>query len=337
MLRHMFADTEVWPYIQTHQARANGRAAYFVIKGHYLGRSFSAVIRARAETTLASIRYDGRSQRFTFEVFLSRMEHAFNDLPDGEVPDERKIHILMRAIQDPRMAVARATVLADPNLCIDYLQAVNFLLDYNQRYAANTDQGNNRRLASAGRGGRGNQGGRGRGNGGRGGRGGGRGGRGSGRGGRGGGRGRGGRNGVLFDPNHPHRNYTQTEWAQLSNEQREQVRAARQRHNEARGRTAAAVGTGGNNGGNNNGNNGNNNGDAAQIAAQAAAQVIAQLQIAPQPAAAPVAQPAPQLQLPPLPQHAHAAVAAVGTQRTVGAVARQPGPGLGGMMSRRGH
>ena len=112
---------------------------------------------------------------------------------------------------------------------------------------------------------------------------------------------------------------------------------ARQRHNEARGRTAAAVGTGGNNGGNNDGNNGNNNGDAAQIAAQAAAQVIAQLQIAPQPAAAPVAQPVPQLQLPPLPQHAHAAVAAVGTNRTVGAVARQPGPGLGGMMSRRGH
>ena len=95
-------------------ARANGRAAYFVIKGHYLGRSFSAVIRARAETTLASIRYDGRSQRFTFEVFLSRMEHAFNDLPDGEVPDERKIHILMRAIQDPRMAAARALCWQTP-------------------------------------------------------------------------------------------------------------------------------------------------------------------------------------------------------------------------------
>ena len=72
----------------------------------------------------------------------------------------------------------------------------------------------------------------------------------------------------------------------------------------------------------------------ATIAAHAAAQVIAQLQAAPPaPVAAP--QPAPLANLPPLPAHAHAAVAAVGTDRTVGAVGRAPQAGLGGMMSRR--
>ena len=217
-----------------------------------LEQIFTVTIRANAESIIANARFTGQSRNFTLERFLSQLQGAWNDLPEEEVSEERKLSVLMRALQAPELAATKQTILATPGLRGDYDAAVNLLTENHIRIRENargaqrgvgaTDTTGNRggqaRDARRMRGGGRPQGGR---HGGRGGgRFGGRGGRG-----RGNSRGRGRGAGRTYNPRSPGRYYSHEEWARLTDEQRAQVRAARdqqQRNNNQVAAYAAQVG-----------------------------------------------------------------------------------------------
>ena len=244
-IRAIFFDTDAYPYIRRYERARNGRAAYFAIKGHYLGTTFTVTIRANAESIIANARFTGQSRNFTLERFLSQLQGAWNDLPEEEVSDERKLSVLMRALQAPELAATKQTILATPALRGDYDAAVNLLTENHIRVRENARgaaRGVGATETTGGRnGGRGNQfrdarrmRGGGRPNGGR------HGGRGGGRfGGRGGRGGRGGGRGGRYNPRNPGRYLSTEEWRNLTPEQRAQVRAARDQTQQANSQVAA--------------------------------------------------------------------------------------------------
>ena len=227
MLRHVTHGGPGWNWISVYARRQDGREAYLSFKRHYLGESFTARTVAAADRTLETIFYDGKARNFTFENFSEKLTKAFTELGENEEPysDTKKVRKLLAAIADPALNAAKTTVLATPNLRSSYDEALNFLAE-----VADTQkqmQSRHRNISSL-RGGTPGRGGPGRG--GRGGRG--NGGRGRGQGGRGGNNQR-----SAFDKRDPGRTYSPQEWKTLSEDERAQVRTAR----DSRKRKAAAL------------------------------------------------------------------------------------------------
>lgn len=190
-------------WVQSFLRTCDGRSAYFAMKQHYLGESFTARLRANADRLMDSTFYDGRSHGFTFERYCETLQQAFT------------VRILMLGIRDDRLATAKSQVTATPELKATFDGAVNFISQFldERRALQNQAMGPPRNVSvtNVRGGGRHNDNGRGRG----GGRGNGRGGfgRNNGRGGYGcnNGRGRGGgrSNGnTVLD-----RYYSQEEWS----------------------------------------------------------------------------------------------------------------------------
>ena len=82
-----------------------------------------------ADATLESIYWSGKARNFTWESFVSRLTSAFADLEEhGEgKTDEEKVRKLIRAIRDPRLAVAKSVVQADPRYNEHYQEAINYI------------------------------------------------------------------------------------------------------------------------------------------------------------------------------------------------------------------
>ena len=74
VIRAVFHNTEAFPFIERFEVTFNGRQAWFTLKGHYLGRSFTATIRANAETILEKAHFTGRAKNFSLDRFLSILD-----------------------------------------------------------------------------------------------------------------------------------------------------------------------------------------------------------------------------------------------------------------------
>lgn len=241
VIRHVTHEGPAWSWVQSFVRTCDGRSAYFAMKQHYLGESFTARLRANADRLMDSTFYDGRSRAFTFERFCETFQQAFTDIESTgeEILEQRKVRILMTAIRDERLATAKSQVTATPELKATFDAAVNFISQFLDERRSITNQGMNpprnvsvMNAAVPGRG-------RGRGGGGRGnfGRGGGRNngrggfGRNNGRGGYGRNNGRGSSSAMSVSDKY----YTPQEWAQLSPEHQQRVRDLRQNRDRQRG------------------------------------------------------------------------------------------------------
>lgn len=231
VIRHVTHEGPAWSWVQSFLRTCDGRAAYFAMKQHYLGESFTARLRANADRLLDTTFYDGRSRAFTFERFFETLQMAFTDIESTceEISEQRKVRILMLGIRDERLATVKSQVTATPELKATFDAAVNFISQFLDQRQSIANQGMNppRNVSVLNA----NPGGRGRG--GRNGGGRGRGGRNNGRGGYGRNNGRGnGRNGrgSISD-----KYYTPQEWAQLTPEHQQRVRDLRQNRDRQRG------------------------------------------------------------------------------------------------------
>ena len=246
IIRTVFFDTPVYEMIRNCQRQKNGRRAWFILYDHYLGESYQLRQRAKANTILSKCFYDGRSRNFTLDDYFTRLQSAFNDLPDDEMPNQRKMEIMLKGLRDPTLAATKNTITATPRLNSDYRLSIDYIAEQDDRLRQDRAQKAGQRNIAGLDVGAGVGPGRGRGRGfhrgGRGGRGPGR-GR-FGRGGRGGhGRGRGSGRGTVFNPRNPGRYYQPHEWRALTKEQRDQARKARPMHQQqqqARAFAAAA-------------------------------------------------------------------------------------------------
>ena len=226
IIRTMCHGGPAWSWVQIHARTQDGREAYFSLKRHYLGPSYQAKIKARADKILETTFYDGKARNFTFEKFGERLEGAFTDLQTHgeEITEARKIRVFLRGIRDPSLAHAKSQVMATENLNTSFERAFNYVSEFVD--SKDSMQSSLRQISALTGSGRGSGRGRGRGSG-RGGRGRGRSG-GRGYGGRGRGRGSSNNGRSSFDSRNPGRYYSPAEWETLTMEQRQQARDSRE-------------------------------------------------------------------------------------------------------------
>ena len=180
-----------------------------------MGLTFQARLRSKADQTLETTYYDGTKRHFSFEKYAETLQRAFVDLQSTqeEVSEERKVHVLLNGILDPRLEAAKNQVIASEHLQSTFEIATNFLnwaLDSKISYST-VNCKSRISTVTTGRGGGHNS----------------RRGRGGGRGGQGFGRGKG--KGKIW-----HDYYTNEEWQQLTAPQKQQVRDQRAERNKCR-------------------------------------------------------------------------------------------------------
>ena len=138
----------MWPFLQSYQPSKDGRQGYFAAHDHYLGQSYQLRTRAKANTIIARCFYDGCSRNFTLDKYFSKLRSAFNDLPDNEVPTQRKMEIMLHGLRDSTLAATKNTVTATPRLNTSYELAVNYIMEQDDRLCQDRAQrGNQRNIA----------------------------------------------------------------------------------------------------------------------------------------------------------------------------------------------
>ena len=120
--------TEAWALILQFKGTSNGRAAYFALKGQYLGVDVQMVMLKTSEDTLRKITFDGRNRNFPFETFIARLREAFEHMgANNQLSEERKVMKLLEAWNVTALSHVDATVQNDPVLRGNFDNAVNFL------------------------------------------------------------------------------------------------------------------------------------------------------------------------------------------------------------------
>jgi hypothetical protein len=239
MIRHVTHGTDAWAFVKAFARTQDGRAAFFALKGQYMGTDFVNKVKLSADAALETLHWNGKAKNFTWEKFISRLTSAFADLADNGEPktEGEKVRRLLRAINDPTLNVAKAVVQGNPNYSDDFMAATAYLAG--QLSAAESIQTNKRNISQVtttpgerggrGRGRFGTRGGPGRSPNNRGGRG------------RTGGRGRGGRGGGRYSQSgHLISNggYPYAVWSTFTEQEKSQVYQLRDQQEERR-RTAA--------------------------------------------------------------------------------------------------
>jgi hypothetical protein len=205
IIRNTVKDGPGWDWIKRLEAQEDGRSAYFQIRDHFVGASYSESILDDANNRILNTFYDGKSRNFTFEDYCTRLKGAYTDLYNHGEPKEHTAQVreFLRGIRDPRLDNAVKVVKGHPDTlgatmdaAIAYMQ---LFVDPNEK--ERTKPGT-RTISEVNQdGGDGANGGR------------------------NGGKGKGKE--KVFDPNNPNQNYTKRQWHQLTEEQKNKVREAR--------------------------------------------------------------------------------------------------------------
>ena len=127
-LRSKCHGTTAWTTIVAFQTTKNGRQAFLALLGQFLGADAKSLLLKRAERTLDSITFDGRSRNWTFDKFVGRLRESFIDLgPENQLTEERKVNKLMQAWQVSTLAHLGAVVSSNPAFRSNFNNCVNFL------------------------------------------------------------------------------------------------------------------------------------------------------------------------------------------------------------------
>ena len=134
MLLHVFSgNTTVFGWIRSFRNVRNGRGAYFAIRTRYMGADFQNRIKAKADRTLQSTFYDGKSRNFTLDACTSRLNDAFTDLGENGEPvsEAKKVRTLLFAVQDPNLIAAKARIIGDDALQGDFNRCATYMAAFN--------------------------------------------------------------------------------------------------------------------------------------------------------------------------------------------------------------
>ena len=120
--------TTAWDCIRSFEATRDGRGAFLVLVGQYMGSNVAALLLKRAETTLGSITFDGRSKYWTWDKFVGRFREALHDLgDDNQMSEERKVVKFMSAFNVSHLSYCEAIVMHDPRLSGSLDATITFL------------------------------------------------------------------------------------------------------------------------------------------------------------------------------------------------------------------
>jgi len=107
---------ECWTFIRRFDSTEDGRGAYLALKEQAEGPAAIAQKVRKAYSTMASLRYNGRSRNFPFTKYVQRHQEAHNvlDEEDNEeqLTETKKITDFLAGISDPRLQTAKNVVAA---------------------------------------------------------------------------------------------------------------------------------------------------------------------------------------------------------------------------------
>src|SRR5210317_666673 len=145
MIMAVTHDTDAWHVIRSYSSRQNGRAAYFTLVSTYRGQGHTDRYRTMAQTTLTNLYWKGAKKSFTWDMFISRLKGAYDELEiqGDQRQDIAKVNdLLTKTKDDSALEHARAHIRGSPTLIADFQGAINYMTV--QVMAKMQDQSDNR-------------------------------------------------------------------------------------------------------------------------------------------------------------------------------------------------
>ena len=126
---HVCHEGPAWGWVQAYARQRDGRSTYLALKAHYMGSTFRARLKSKADQMPETTYCDGTKRHFSFGKYSKTLQRAFIDLQstEEEVSEERKVCVLFNGISDPRLEAAESQVIASDHLQSTFEVATNFL------------------------------------------------------------------------------------------------------------------------------------------------------------------------------------------------------------------
>ena len=129
-LRSKLHGTVSWNLVKPFERRNDGRGAYLRLRQTLMGEDTKRRITEKANHTLQTLKYDGKSRNFTFENFTDKLRAAFNDLTahyNRPYEEADKVYYLKQAWNVPHLQHLLDTITASPEYRSNFEAAVTFL------------------------------------------------------------------------------------------------------------------------------------------------------------------------------------------------------------------
>jgi len=106
-----------WTFIKSFDKHKDGRNAILTLKRQCEGTSAIQTRKASAYAKIAVAKYSGQKRNFTFDQYVQIHQSAYNTLADLDeaVPETKKVTDFLAGIGDPKLSNAKDLILGDPN------------------------------------------------------------------------------------------------------------------------------------------------------------------------------------------------------------------------------
>jgi hypothetical protein len=140
-----------WPFIKKFEKSKDGRAAILVLKSQSEGESSLSTRKTKAYEVLKSTTYTGKSNKFTFENYIERLQFAFSELEECEqaLPESKKVETLMSNIETDKLSGAMTYLIGHPDLLSSFERSSDYCMSYLARLKAFEPSGNRRGISSS--------------------------------------------------------------------------------------------------------------------------------------------------------------------------------------------
>jgi hypothetical protein len=132
ILTRLVGSGACWPFVQHLASTFDARAAIKILKTQSEGTASDASRRARANGILDVTIYDGKSNKFSFDKFIEKLQSAFTELEETKngISEGLKVDRMIKNITSPLLHQAIPTVMNDVSMHANFSKAAAFLSGY---------------------------------------------------------------------------------------------------------------------------------------------------------------------------------------------------------------
>jgi hypothetical protein len=124
----------------------NGRGAYMLLFGHFLGPNNVGNMASAAETKLNGILYNDEKKRFTWKMYvrIHTEQHSIlnvlNDYGYAEIDNSSKVRHLLKGIKTTELDVCKTQVMESPTLRDEFAATVELYSTFIKKMKAENPQ-----------------------------------------------------------------------------------------------------------------------------------------------------------------------------------------------------
>ena len=129
LIRPLVYGTTAWNYVKQFDRMRDGRGAFHVLQRRGEGEAALDSRRTKAEETIATAKYTGRSKRFTLQTYTNILQGAFTELDEvGEgYSERRKVDVYVKGMQADRLRAMKLSIMSNPRTRNDFMEAYTFV------------------------------------------------------------------------------------------------------------------------------------------------------------------------------------------------------------------